>query len=109
MISIFICEGDNNPFLEIKKELKKMARHMEALTAAVRKNTDATASATAMIHGLAQQIRDAAGDPAAIEALANEIDAAADQLSEAVLANTPAAEDSGEDTAEEEDTGEDTA
>jgi hypothetical protein len=46
-------------------------------------------SAIALIAGLAQQIRDAADEPAKLNALADELDAKANVLAAAVQANTP--------------------
>lgn len=66
-----------------------MSEHLTKLTASVRRNTDVTASAATMIHGLAEQIRNAT-DPAEVAALAAELDASADALAAAVAANTPA-------------------
>jgi hypothetical protein len=46
-------------------------------------------SSKTLIQGLAQQIRDAADDPAELKALADQLDASATSLAEAVAANTP--------------------
>ncbi len=58
------------------------------LTAKVQANTTVTESAITLIQGLAQQLRDAATDPAAIQALADQLDAADSSLAAAVTANT---------------------
>jgi hypothetical protein len=46
-------------------------------------------SAVTLITGLAQQIRDLQNDPVALAALANSLDAKANELAAAVAANTP--------------------
>ena len=46
-------------------------------------------SAITLIGGLAQQIRDLSGEPAALNALADDLDAKAALLAAAVVANTP--------------------
>lgn len=62
---------------------------LSALQAEVQQNTDATASITSLVEGLAQQLRDAAGDPAAVQALADQLDANTSLLVASVQANTP--------------------
>lgn len=64
---------------------------LTALTADVSANTDATASAVTLLNSIAQQLRDAATDPAAIQALATSIETNTQSLADAVTANTPAA------------------
>jgi hypothetical protein len=61
------------------------------LQAAVARNGDVEASAVALIQGIAQQLKDAAGDPAALAALSASLTSQADALAAAVTANTPAA------------------
>ena len=63
---------------------------LSALAAEVSENTDAVNSASALLSSLSQQLRDAAGDPAAVQALADQLDANNAALSDAVAANTPA-------------------
>ncbi len=51
-------------------------------------------SAVTLIQGIAQQLKDAlanGADPAAIQAIADELDAGTNDLAAAVAANTPAA------------------
>lgn len=76
-----------------RKENRIMA-DLTALTTEVSENADAVDSAVVLIGGLAQQIRDLATDPAALQALADELDSKTNELSAAVAANTPAAPDS---------------
>ena len=64
---------------------------LDALKEKVEANGEVSQSAVTLIQGLAQQIRDAADDPAELEALANQLDAQSKSLGEAVAANTPCA------------------
>ncbi len=68
-----------------------MAVDLSALQAEVEQQTAVVQSAITLINGLAQQLRDAAGDPAAVQALADQLDASTQALADAVAANTPAA------------------
>lgn len=76
--------------LNVKQTLKKMGAQLDALQAAVAKNTSAENSAIELIKGLAQQIKDLQPDQAAIDALAAEVNAKADALAAAVTENTTA-------------------
>lgn len=62
-----------------------------AVQTEITENGDAIASAVALLGNLSQQIRDAGNDPAAIQALADQLDANTQALAQAVVANTPAA------------------
>ena len=64
--------------------------HLDALTAQVTANTEVEASAVILINGLAAKLLEFANDPAAITALATQLQASADALAAAVAANTPA-------------------
>ena len=64
---------------------------LSALQTAVEADTSATSSAITLLTTLAEELRAAAGDPAAVQAIADQITANATQLSDAVVANTPAA------------------
>lgn len=66
-------------------------QHMDLtqLQAAVAAETTVNESAVALLGQLAQLIRDAAGDPAALAALADSIEQNTQSLSDAVTANTP--------------------
>lgn len=79
---------------DIKKELRKMSAASEAalarLTASVAANTTVDQSILDLVTRLAQEVRDNANDPAALNALADQIDADAQRITEAVNANTPA-------------------
>jgi len=64
--------------------------HIEALTAQVTANTEVEASAVILINGLAAKLLEFANDPAAIIALAGQLQTSANALAAAVAANTPA-------------------
>lgn len=78
----------------INQEEQQMAT-LEDLAGEVSANGNAVSSAVQLLNGLSQQLRDAVAqnDPAAINALADQLDANTAALSEAVTANTPAAPD----------------
>jgi hypothetical protein len=64
---------------------------LTVLTAQVKANTDAEASAIQLIQGLAAKIAEliaSGNDPAEIQALADQLKASADALGAAVVANT---------------------
>ena len=63
--------------------------HIEALTAQVAANTEVEASAVILINGLAAKLLEFANDPAAIIALAGQLQTSANALAAAVAANTP--------------------
>lgn len=68
-----------------------MALDLSAVEREVSENTDAVASASALLTTLAQEVRNTAGDPAAVAALADRLDQNNQALSAAVTANTPQA------------------
>jgi len=69
----------------------KMSAELDRLTAEVAETHSAVDSATALIAGLAQQIRDLSTDPAALNALADSLDADQAKIAAAVAENTPPA------------------
>lgn len=73
------------------KEVRSMQQAVARLTADVAALTTVNASAIALFSGLAQLVRDNAGDPAALNSLADSIEAQNVALQAAVTANTPAA------------------
>lgn len=73
----------------LTKEVKVMSAELDRLTTEVSENNSAIDSAIVLINGLAQQIRDLATDPAALNALADSLDAKSNELAAAVAANTP--------------------
>jgi cell division protein FtsB len=64
---------------------------LTALTAEVARNTDVDTSAIALLEGLAAQIEQLKTDPAALQALADQLKGSSDSLAAAIVANTPAA------------------
>jgi hypothetical protein len=67
-----------------------MSQSLDDLTAQVQANTEAEASAVALIKGLADKLGAAGTDPAALQALQQELHDSADALGAAIVANTPA-------------------
>lgn len=63
---------------------------LTALTAEVTRNTEVDQSAITLLNGLAAQIESLKTDPAALQALADQLKNSSDQLAAAVTANTPA-------------------
>lgn len=63
------------------------------LAAAVAAEKTVVDSAVILLGGLSQQLKDAlaSGDPAAIQAIVDSIDAQKQELADAVMANTPVA------------------
>lgn len=74
----------------INKEQTNMSTELDRLKASTAAIKTVADSAVTLINGLAQQIRDNATDPAALNALADELDADQAELAAAVSANTPA-------------------
>jgi len=68
-----------------------MSAELDALTAQVQQTETLEESAITLITGLATQLTAAKEDPAAIQALADSLQAEAAKLSAAITANTPAA------------------
>ena len=66
-----------------------MAGELQRLQTEVSEMAGVVDSAVVLINGLAQQIRDLATDPAALNAMADDLDAKAGALAAAVAANTP--------------------
>lgn len=64
---------------------------LKALQDEVTRDRDVNQSAVTLITGLAAQLEAAKNDPAAIQALADELRSNSDALAGAVTANTPAA------------------
>lgn len=68
-----------------------MSKELDDLTAQVKSNSDLLDSATALINGIADRIAAAGTDPAALQALTDELKAKDATLAAAVTANTPSA------------------
>jgi pyridoxine 5'-phosphate synthase PdxJ len=75
---------------QIKEKEIQMSKEMEDLKAAVEASITVEESAIQLITSLAAQITAAANDPAAIEAIAAELNEKAAALAAAVTANTTA-------------------
>jgi predicted RNA-binding Zn ribbon-like protein len=69
----------------------KMALDLSALTAQVKANTDAEASAIHLIQTIAAELAANSGNQAAVDALAAQLKASADPLAAAIVANTASA------------------
>lgn len=76
--------------LTVKGEIE-MSKEFDDLTTQVTSNTNAIQSAITLINGIADRITAAGVDPAKLAALTAELKAKDDELSAAVVANTPAA------------------
>lgn len=76
----------------------EMSLNLDAITADVAGTADAVTSAVTLIQSIADELRNAAGDQAAIDALATQLEGAKQSLADAVVANTPAAPAAGGDT-----------
>lgn len=74
----------------VEKDQQQVTQELQALTQQVHANTDAEQSAIQLLNGLSQQLKDAAEDPVAVRALADQLKTSGDALAAAVLANTPA-------------------
>lgn len=70
---------------------RKIMANMADLTAKVAELTTVEQSAVALLDGLSQQLKDAKGDPVAIQAVIDSLDAGKTDLAAAVSRNTPAA------------------
>jgi hypothetical protein len=70
-------------------KVNDMSAELDRLTAEVSETHSAVDSAVTLIAGLAQQIRDLSTDPAALNALADDLDAQQAAIAAAVAANTP--------------------
>lgn len=76
----------------LKRSFKTMSAALDRIRAEVEESRAVSQSAIALLNGLSAQIRDLKDDPAALEALADALDADTNALAAAVTANTPAAE-----------------
>ncbi len=75
------------------KKVDKIMATMQELTASVQRNTDVDESVLTLISGISTQLKDAqaSNDPAAIQAVIDQLDANTKRMADAVTANTPAA------------------
>lgn len=70
---------------------QNMSAELDAVRAAVQKNTDAELAAADLLRRLSQLITDSINDKPALQQLAADVNSQADALAAAVTANTPAA------------------
>lgn len=91
MNRIEACSPTN--FENLERRLEDMAKTIKDLQEDVTKQTTVIQSAATLLSGLAQQLRDAiaANDPAALTALADQIESNTAALSQSVTDNTPSA------------------
>lgn len=75
----------------INQELKRMSQAFDRLTVDIAAQNSVIASNNTLLASLVQQIRDTAGNEAAANALADQLEANTKTLNDAVIANTPAA------------------
>lgn len=73
------------------ERLASMALDLSRLSAEIAENNDAISSAVTLLNQIAQELRDAAGNQAAVNALADQLDTQSNNLAAAVVANTPSA------------------
>lgn len=78
-------------FSQLAQKESDIMADLTALTAEVARNTEVDQSAITLLNGLAAQIETLKTDPAALQALADQLKGSSDQLAAAVVANTPAA------------------
>ncbi len=74
-----------------RRQGKKLMADLSRITANVAANGTVIGSAVTLIEQIAEALRNAGSDQGAIDALANDLEAQAALLAEAVLRNTPAA------------------
>lgn len=77
--------------LLVLMEIFDMSAELDRLTQEVQQNSDSVDSIITLVNGLADQIRNSVNDPAALNKLADDLDAQQGRLAAAVAANTPAA------------------
>ncbi len=74
----------------LTERLNPMALDRSRLSSEIAENNSAIQSAVTLINQIAQELRDAAGNQDAVNALADQLDAQSNALAAAVVANTPA-------------------
>jgi hypothetical protein len=89
----------NNAMLALAQAIQNMGDTIMAdlsnITAAVQATTDVEQSAILLLNNLSAQLTAAATDPAAVQALADQLTAKSGELAAAITANTPAAPAAG--------------
>jgi DNA repair ATPase RecN len=93
-IHLHFHQGPDEEAMQLLRQLttqgESVMADLAALTAAVEAEGTVVQSAVTLLNQLAQMVRDAGTDPAALADLADQIDAQAADLGAAVEANTPA-------------------
>jgi type II secretory pathway component PulM len=74
----------------ILKEIMRMSAELDRLTTEVEESRTVTQSAIVLLGKLADLIRASVNDPVKLKQLADDLDAQQKELSDAVVANTPA-------------------
>jgi hypothetical protein len=77
-------------FKHLTQEIRRMAGELDRLTQEVEESTTVQQGAITLLNQLGELIRSNVNDPARLAALADQLDAQAAALGEAVAANTPA-------------------
>lgn len=75
--------------LHIERRIKRMAGELDRVQSEVAEISGTVDSAVALLEKLAQLIRDNAGNPAALNKIADDLDAKGNSLAAAVVANDP--------------------
>jgi uncharacterized protein YPO0396 len=88
--------GINAKLDQILDKEQAMSKELDDLTAAVTNEGSVTQSAITLLQGLSAQIAALKDDPAALEALAQQVNQQAQALADAVTANTPTAGEVGQ-------------
>ena len=76
---------------KLTQKVDKIMATMQELRDAVQRNTDVDDSVITLLQGISQQLKDAQAqnDPAAIQAVIDQLDANTQHMADAVTANTP--------------------
>lgn len=74
-----------------KKQFKHIMTDLTELTAAVEKDTEVDQAAITLLNGLKAKLDEAGTDPVALKALSEQLGSNAQNLADAIVANTPAA------------------
>lgn len=84
-----MLEHMHQHMLHIERRIKRMANELERVQTEVTEISGTVDSAVALLEKLAQLIRDNAGNPAALNKIADDLDAKGNALAAAVVANDP--------------------
>lgn len=92
-VSALERRAETADFHHILRALENIMAALDDLKAAVAKNTDVTESAIVLLQGLKAKLDEAiaSDDPAALQALSDQLGTETQKLADAVTANTPAA------------------